>query len=101
MVVSYNAFLRFINGERKNGDVVFPGEGAPREKKIAGRIVENCTLGHYETANVERFVTCISSGEETQAARRGQTTSGSLRAPCRVPPPPRHDPGTYALCVSA
>lgn len=84
IAAGYNTFLRFINGER-NARTQFSDEGAPRKKEIAGRIVENCTLGHYETANAERFVTYISSREETQAARRGQTTSGDLGVPACGP----------------
>jgi len=84
-------FLRFIKGERKKRRRSFPDEGAPRKKKIAGRIVVNCTLGHYETANAERFVTWRAFLREKKRKLReeGRRPRDPCGPPCRVSPSSR------------
>lgn len=57
-------------------------ERNPRKEKIAETWRIAGSVRHYETANVERFVTCISSREETQATMRAD----DLRVPAGLLP---------------
>lgn len=80
----------------ERGDVIFRWRNAKKGENR--RDVENRMLRHYETANVEIFVTCISSREETQATKRAD----DLRVPAGLLPcPPLRHGSRYLrpLCL--